>query len=129
MGTAYSRKVVITGIGVITSVGESLSSFEKGIFGGRSGIRPVTVFDVTGFACASAGQVEEPDLKSLLPFDKVRRASRCDLLGLIAAHEAVMDSGVDREDLDLGNVGVIMGGGAGGKRLQGAAGHGVWSGR
>ncbi|MFC1884888.1 beta-ketoacyl-[acyl-carrier-protein] synthase family protein [Thermodesulfobacteriota bacterium] len=114
MGTAHFRRAVITGIGVITSVGESLPSFEKGIFSGKSGIRPITVFDASGFACHSAGQVEEPDLKGRLPFDNLRRASRCDLLGLIAAHEAVMDSGINRENPDPGDVGVIMGGGAGG---------------
>jgi 3-oxoacyl-[acyl-carrier-protein] synthase II len=114
MTTAHFRRVVITGIGVITSIGESLSSFEEGIFSGKSGIRPITVFDASGFACNSAGQVEDSDLKGRLPFDNVRRASRCDLLGLIAAYEAIIDSGISPENLGRRDVGVILGGGAGG---------------
>jgi 3-oxoacyl-[acyl-carrier-protein] synthase II len=114
MRTSHSRRVVITGLGVITSIGETLSAFTEGLFAGKSGIRPITIFDASGFACHSAGQVEEPDLKGLLPFDNIRRASRCDLLGLIAAQEAVVDSGIDPESLGRKDVGVILGGGAGG---------------
>ncbi len=109
-----SRRVAITGLGIITSISESVPEFRKGLFAGECGIGPVSLFDTSGFLSHMAGQVKNRDLKSLFKTHETRRASRCDLLGLIAAREALNDSGLDLDTYDRNSVGVIIGGGAGG---------------
>jgi len=109
-----SRRVAITGLGIITSIGESIPEFRKALFAGECGIGPVSLFDTSGFVSHMAGQVKTRDIESSFKTPATRRASRCDLLGLIAAREALNDSGLDLEMYDRNNMGVIMGGGAGG---------------
>ena len=114
MSSISSKRVVITGIGVITSIGEDKKSFQDGLFGGKCGIGPVSVFDVSGFACQLAAQVKKKDLGALLPKAAIKRGSRCDLLGMRAALEAINDAGSVIENYDRDRIGVILGGGAGG---------------
>ncbi len=109
-----SRRVAVTGLGTITSIGESVSKFRQGLFAGECGIGPVSFFDTSGFSCHNAAQVKILDLRAFFETREIRRASRCDLLGLIAAREAMDDSGLDLDKYDRDNIGVVMGGGAGG---------------
>ncbi len=109
-----SRRVAITGLGIITSIGESVPEFRKALFAGKCGIGPVSLFDTSGFLSQMAGQIKTTDIESLFKAPETRRASRCDLLGLIAAREALNDSGLDLDSYDRNNIGVIIGGGAGG---------------
>lgn len=108
------KRVVITGLGIITSIGENINVFSEGLFSGRSGIRPISVFDTEGYGCRSAGEVKHRELTSGVEPREVRRMSRCDLLGLIAAREACADAGLDHYDGARERVGVVLGGGAGG---------------
>ena len=114
MSPNTSKRVAVTGLGIITAIGASVSEFTQGLLDGKSGIGPVSLFDTTGFPCQVAAQVNSPDLKAPLDLREVKRTSRCDLLGLFAAQEAVSDSGLDLELYDRGNIGVVLGGGAGG---------------
>lgn len=116
MSISSSKRVAVTGIGIITSIGETLPAFKAGLFDGKCGIGPVSLFDTTGFPCQLAAQVKNGNLKAHLRYRDVRRASRADLLGLIAAREAISDSGLRLESLDRNRVGVVLGGGAGGMR-------------
>jgi 3-oxoacyl-[acyl-carrier-protein] synthase II len=112
--TESPKRVAITGLGVITSIGESLSEFNRSLFEGRCGIGPVSLFDVSGFSCHTAAQVNKPDLASFLSSREARRMSRCDVLGLFACREAVADAGLGPDVCDPARASVIMGGGAGG---------------
>lgn len=114
MNTNASTRVAITGLGVITAIGESIPAFGEGLFDGKSGIGLISLFDTTGFPCQVAAQVKNPNLKASFDPQEVKRVSRCDLLGLIAAREALLDSGLHLERCNRNNIGVVIGGGAGG---------------
>ena len=114
MNTNASTRVAITGLGVITAIGESIPAFGEGLFDGKSGIGSISLFDTTGFPCQVAAQVKNRNLKAVFDPQEVKRVSRCDLLGLIAAREALLDSGLHLERCNRDNIGVVMGGGAGG---------------
>ncbi len=116
MNTNAFKRVAVTGIGIITAIGESLSMFRKGLFDGKCGIGPVSLFDTKGFPCQSAAQIQDRHLTSDLTSRELKRGSRCDVLGLIAAREAILDSGLNLDQCDRNNIGVVLGGGAGGMR-------------
>jgi len=114
MSTNTSRRVAITGLGIITAIGESIPTFQKALFNGECGIGPVSLFDTTSFPCEVAAQVKIKDLKEFFGAKGIKRVSRCDLLGLIATHEALLDSDLDSERCSKKDIGVVLGGGAGG---------------
>ena len=116
MRTITSKQVVVTGMGIITGIGDSVPEFKKGLFDGKCGIGPVSLFDTTGFPCQTAAQAGRKDLEAGFAPRLIKRVSRCDLLGLIAAKEAISDSGLNLERCDREDIGVVMGGGAGGMR-------------
>lgn len=110
------KRVVVTGMGVVCAIGGSVSRFRDGLFSGECGIRPVSLFETEGFQSRVAGQVKEEFLQLSADFgrNRLRRASRCDRLGLIAAEEAVMDAGLGPDTQPQNDIGVLLGGGAGG---------------
>ncbi len=109
-----NRSVAITGLGIFCSIGSDLPEFRKNLFSGTCGIGEADLFDTAGYNCHVAAQVKESRLKERLPSRQTKRISRCDLLGLIAAREAIQNSRIDFNKLDPSRIGVIMGGGAGG---------------
>jgi len=114
MNKNTAKRVVVTGLGIITAIGESIPAFQKALFNGECGIGPVSLFDTAGFPCEVAAQVKITDLKEFFGDKGIKRASRCDLLGLIATHEALLDSDLDSERCSEKDIGVVLGGGAGG---------------
>ena len=108
------RRVAVTGLGIITSIGHSIPTFWDGLLHGRCGIGPVSIFDTSGFPCSFAAQVRNKDLEEPFEHHEIKRVSRCDLLGLTAVREAISDSGLDFERCNRENIGVVLGGGAGG---------------
>jgi len=109
------RRVVITGMGVISPVGNDVETFWKNLVAGTSGIGRVTQFDTTGYACQIGGEVKNFDY---VPFFKVPKdGKRCDRyagLGVAAAKMALDDSGVDLTVIDPNRFGVMVGSGIGG---------------
>lgn len=122
-----SRRVAVTGIGVVTSIGDSLPAFMDGLFDGKCGIGPLTLFDTTDFPCQVAAEVRGIDLKARMGTPGTKRVSRCDLLGLVAAGEAVSDFGPALKNCNRNRVGVVMGGGAGGMLSWESYRRAVWS--
>ena len=114
MSANTAKRVVVTGLGIITAIGESMPTFRKALFNGKCGIGPVSLFDTTGFPCQVAAQVKIKDLKEFFAPKGIKRASRCDLLGLIATQEALLDSDLELERCPKKDIGVILGAGAGG---------------
>ncbi|RLB26335.1 MAG: beta-ketoacyl-[acyl-carrier-protein] synthase family protein, partial [Deltaproteobacteria bacterium] len=114
MSANTAKRVVVTGLGIITAIGESITSFKEGLFNGKCGIGPISLFDTKDFPCQLAAQVKSKNLNSLFEPREVKRVARCDLLGLIAAREALSNSNLNLELCDRNNIAVILGGGAGG---------------
>jgi len=114
MSTNSFRRVAVTGLGIICSIGESLSRFREALFKGTCGIGPVTLFDTRGYIGPLAAQVKIQDLESFFEPKEIKRVSRCDVLGLIATREALLDSGLSLQQCNREKIGVVLGGGAGG---------------
>lgn len=110
-----SRRVVITGIGVISPVGNNLETFWNSLKNGVSGVGTITAFDTTGFGCKIAGEVKNFDPNQFFNNPKdARRADRYTQLAMAASKMAVQDSGIDFGRTDLTRFGVIVGSGIGG---------------
>ena len=114
------RKVVITGIGVVTPVGNDLASFWDSIKNGRSGIERITAFDTTEYDCKIAGEVKGFNPAQFFNNPKdVRRTDRYTQFGMAAAKMALADSGIDLEKVDRTRFGVVIGSGIGGLKTLG----------
>jgi 3-oxoacyl-[acyl-carrier-protein] synthase II len=109
-----SRRVVITGLGVVSPVGNSVDAFWKALCAGQSGIGPITSFDTTEYPCKIAGEVRDVDFSQFVDAKEVRRTDRAILLGMVAAHEAVKQAGFDVPQADAEKIGTIIGSGIGG---------------
>ena len=108
-----NRRVVITGLGAVTSIGASLEEFWRNLLAGACGIRPVSLFDSSAYRTQTAAEAREiPD--GFLTPAQTRRMSRADRMGVAAAAEAVANSGLDLSREDPTRVGVILGGGTSG---------------
>lgn len=111
----YDRRVVITGLGVVSPVGNDVKTFWSNITEGRSGIRRYEAFDSEGFDCKIAGEVRDLDLTQAFKSPKeARRADRFTQFAMNATKMAVADSGLDPSKLDTSRIGVMIGSGIGG---------------
>jgi 3-oxoacyl-[acyl-carrier-protein] synthase II len=105
-------RVVVAGLGAVTSLGNDLASTWEGLVSGRSGIGPITLFDASRFRTHLAAEIKE--LPSGFEPRLRRRLSRTDIIGLTAAAEALADAGLDFEREDPSRIGVVLGGGVSG---------------
>jgi 3-oxoacyl-[acyl-carrier-protein] synthase II len=113
----FDRRVVITGIGVVSPVGSELDLFWHNLTHGVSGIGLIESFDVSDYDCKIAGEVRDFDPAKWFNNPKdVRRSDRYTQLTMGAAKKAVADSGVDFGALDLLRFGCMLGSGIGGLR-------------
>jgi len=109
------RRVVITGLGVITPVGNDLDTFWHSLKNGVSGIELVQAFDTTGYDCRIGGEVRNFDPKDYFKNPKdARRTDRFSQLAMAAAKMAMADCGVDMEKVDRTRFGAIVSSGIGG---------------
>jgi 3-oxoacyl-[acyl-carrier-protein] synthase II len=109
------RRVVITGIGVVSPVGNDLPSFWESLKAGRSGIGRISAFDTEKFDCQIAGEVSGYDPVPYYKTPKdVRRTDRYTQLAMGAAKMSLDDSGLDLAAVDLDRTGVMIGSGVGG---------------
>ena len=108
------RRVVVTGMGAITPIGKTVDEFWKGIKNGECGINEISQFDTTNFKVKLAAEVK--DFKPEEYFDRkgVKRLERFSQFAIIAAKEAMKDSGITKENTDMNRVGVIISTGIGG---------------
>ena len=104
---------MVTGLGAVTSIGTSVPDFWRNLLAGVCGIRPVSLFDASSYRTQTAAEVPEIPDEFLSPAEK-RRMSRADRMGLVAAGEAVAQSGLDPAKEDPTRIGVILGGGTSG---------------
>jgi 3-oxoacyl-[acyl-carrier-protein] synthase II len=109
------RRVVITGLGAITPVGNNVETFWANLKQGVSGIGKIEAFDTTGYDCQIGGEVRGFDPKPFFSNPKdIRRTDRFAQLALAAAKMALENSGIDLEKLDRDRFGVIVSSGIGG---------------
>ena len=109
------RRVVITGLGVVTPLGHELDTFWNHLLNGQCGIDQITAFDTTAFDTKIAGQVKNFDLAPAFPSPKeIRRTDRYSQFGVFAAWRALQDSGADLSRLNCDEIGCIIGSGIGG---------------
>ncbi|MBK8489580.1 MAG: beta-ketoacyl-ACP synthase II [Saprospirales bacterium] len=110
------KRVVITGLGAITPIGNTIPAFLEGLQNGISGAAAITRFDNTHFKTKFACEVKGLNPEEFLERKEIRHMDNFALFGVIAADEAVKDAGLEPEKLDLDRVGVIFGTGIGGLR-------------
>ncbi|MEK7742278.1 MAG: beta-ketoacyl-ACP synthase II [Nitrospirota bacterium] len=108
------RRVVVTGVGIITPVGIGVEESWKGLVEGRSGIRKLTRFDASAFATQIAGEVEGFNPEDYIEPKEIKKMDRFIHLAIAASDMAVKDSGLKITDSNAERVGVIIGSGMGG---------------
>lgn len=109
------RRVVVTGLGVVTPLGNDVATFWQRLLAGECGIDRITSFDPTNFETQIAGQVKDLDLTLAFPSPKeIRRTDRFSQYGVHAGWQALRDSGADLDQLNRDEIGVILGSGIGG---------------
>ena len=116
------RRVVVTGMGIISPVGIGLATAWESILAGRSGITGITRFDAAAFTSRIAGEVKDFDVTKHLSGKEARRYDTFIHYGLVASMEAIRDAGLEGYGGDLTRVGVCVGSGIGGLPLIEATG-------
>ncbi len=113
MGEQARRRVVVTGVGTVNALAHSAEEFAAALRAGTGAIRPLTLFDTTGFRCTIGAQVDGVCAPPDLPSPLRRRLSRADIFALAAATEAITDSGLDLTACGP-RAGIALGGTTGG---------------
>src|SRR5512133_1744628 len=108
------RRVVVTGLGLVSPVGIGVEESWSALVAGKSGIGPITLFDASTFPTRIAGEVKGFDAAKFMDRKEVRRNDRFIHFALAAADMAVKDSGLDMSKEDPERVGCIVGAGIGG---------------
>ncbi len=108
------RRVVITGIGVITPIGNSVPEYWEALSQGKSGIEKITLFDASQFTSQIAGEVKGFEPEKYIDKKEVRRMDRFAQFALAASQEAIQDSKLDLSKEDTKRIGVLLGSGIGG---------------
>jgi len=113
--TSTERRVVITGLGVVTPLGNSVDVFWDNLIAGKCGVEKITAFDASPFDTQIAAQVKDFDPAPAFPSPKeIRRTDRYSQFGIYAAWQALKDSGLDLTKTDPNHVGAFIGSGIGG---------------
>lgn len=107
-------RAVVTGLGIITALGWDVASFWKNLLAGRCGIGDVTLFDASRYRSQKAAEVKGFNPSQYFSKRRLKRMSRCDQMGLKAAEEAILDSQWHWQNTDREDIGIFIGGGAGG---------------
>ena len=129
MSNTADIRVVVTGMGVASSLGCEVESFWQNVINGECGIDRVTSFDVSDFACQIAAEIKDFDPTPAFPNPKeVRRADRFTQLGIYAAWKALQDSSMNLDELDRDQIGCFIGSGIGGLGTQETQ-HSILTGR
>ena len=108
------KRVVVTGLGALTPIGNNLEDFWGGLIAGKSGSAPVTYFDTEKFKTKFACELKGFDPLEFLDRKQQRKMDRFTQYGMVSTDEAIIDSGIDLEKIDKLRVGVIWGSGIGG---------------
>jgi len=108
------KRVVVTGLGALTPIGNNVEQYWNGLVNGVSGAAPITHFDASKFKTRFACEVKDFDVKQFIDRKEARKMDRFTQYAMVAADEAVLDSKIDLESINKDRVGVIWGAGIGG---------------
>ncbi|OGS73980.1 MAG: beta-ketoacyl-[acyl-carrier-protein] synthase II [Flavobacteria bacterium RIFCSPLOWO2_12_FULL_35_11] len=108
------KRVVVTGLGALTPIGNNIEDFWNGLVNGVSGAAPITYFDAAKFKTRFACELKNFDITQFFDKKEARKMDRFTQYAMVAADEAIVDSKLDLEKVDKDRVGVIWGAGIGG---------------
>jgi len=108
------RRVVVTGLGAVTPIGNDVAAYWEGLRTARNGVAPITLFDASRHACRFAAEVKDFDPTGWLEPKEAKRWDRFCQFGVVAAKQAVADAGLSIDDGNRHRVGVSIGSGVGG---------------
>ena len=108
------RRVVVTGLGIVSPVGNDVAGAWASILAGRSGIAPVTRFDTVNFPTHFGGEIRELDLEPYMSTKDARRMDAFMQYGVVAGIQAMRDSGLTVTEANSDRIGIMMGSGMGG---------------
>ncbi len=111
------KRVVVTGVGAITPIGNTPAEYWEGLLTGRNGIDTITAFDASKHDCHIAGEVKNFDPLDYMERKEAKRTDRFAQFGIAAAKQAVSDANLVINDLNAEQVGVIIGSGIGGIKV------------
>ncbi len=108
------KRVVVTGLGALTPIGNNIEEYWKGLTEGKSGSAPITYFDTEKFKTKFACELKNFDSQNYFDRKEARKLDKFAQYAMISSDEAIIDSGLDLEKIDKFRVGVIWGAGIGG---------------
>ncbi|HEU0120839.1 MAG TPA: beta-ketoacyl-ACP synthase II [Bryobacteraceae bacterium] len=114
MSDTHQRRVVVTGIGLVSGLGIGTEQTWEGLRAGRSGIAPITLFDATDFACRFAGEVKDFDPSKWIEKKEIKKLARFMMFAIAAADEALSMAGLKIDPAVAEEIGVFIGSGIGG---------------
>jgi 3-oxoacyl-[acyl-carrier-protein] synthase II len=114
----YERRVVVTGLGVVSPVGNDVPTAWDNLLRGNSGLAEITKFDISRYEAKAAGEVRNFDASAWMDPKAIRRSETSMHFGVAAAKQALVDSGFEITDANREDVGVVFGSGAGGQQLM-----------
>ncbi|MDS3860386.1 beta-ketoacyl-ACP synthase II [Thermosynechococcaceae cyanobacterium BACA0444] len=112
------KRVVVTGLGAITPIGNTLTDYWQGLIAGRNGIGPITLFEPSRHACRIAGEVKGFDPEAFMDRKDAKRMDRFAQFGVAASKQALADAGLIIDDQNAPQVGIIIGTGVGGLKVM-----------
>ncbi|SNR42118.1 3-oxoacyl-[acyl-carrier-protein] synthase II [Lutibacter agarilyticus] len=108
------KRVVVTGLGALTPIGNNVEQYWNGLVNGVSGAAPITHFDASKFKTRFACEVKDFDVKQFIDRKEARKMDKFTQYAMVSTDEAIIDSQLDLENIDKDRVGVIWGAGIGG---------------
>ncbi|OLP17355.1 beta-ketoacyl-[acyl-carrier-protein] synthase II [Leptolyngbya sp. 'hensonii'] len=117
MTSSLNKRVVVTGLGAITPIGNTLTEYWQGLLSGRNGIGPITLFDASKHDCRIAGEVKGFDPHAYLDRKDAKRMDRFAQFAVAASKQAIADGQFVINDLNAEQVGVMIGTGIGGLKV------------
>lgn len=117
MTNSDRKRVVVTGLGAITPIGNTLAAYWDGLLSGQNGIGPITLFDASQHDCRIAGEVKGFDPHAYMDRKEAKRMDRFAQFGVSASKQAIADAQFVINDLNAEQVGVLIGTGIGGLKV------------
>jgi len=117
------RRVVVTGLGAVTPIGNTVAAYWEGLGSARNGVAPITLFDASRHACRFAAEVKDFDPTGWLEPKEAKRWDRFCQFGVVAAKQAVADAGLRIDEGSRRRIGVSIGSGVGGLLMMESQAH------
>ncbi|MGL5193990.1 MAG: beta-ketoacyl-ACP synthase II [Chroococcales cyanobacterium] len=118
MTSLERKRVVVTGLGAVTPIGNTLQDYWEGLLSGRNGIGPITLFDPSSHSCRIAGEVKGFDPHDYLERKEAKRMDRFAQFAIAASKQAIADASFEINELSAEQVGIVIGNGIGGIKVM-----------